>query len=299
MGRHKKSPPKGPAPEGTKTVKSSQARDTSYQKFSSCQERGRRKIDQIDIHKPGYWAVLPASVRYDHKLPAAAKLLYAEISSLAEATGYCFASNDYFMSLYAMSERTLQRHLKSLEAGGHITIVDGDGGACRRKIYAGANPLRENPVKNDGVDAGTPSKMSPNPVKNVAPTLNNKNNNNTPQSPPGGEGVPKARKRRRSEPKEQPDWKPARFNGFWNFYPVHKSKQSAIRAWDELKPSDELIAEIGKALRRQKTEDEWSRGIGIPYAATYLRQERWKDEPDRGPIADPDDGEEDLPVWTT
>ena len=301
MGRHKKSPPKGPAPEGTKTEASSQAQTGLYSKFSFCQERGRRKIDQQkDIHKPGYWAILPATVRYDRKLPAAAKLLYAEISSLAETTGFCFAGNDYFMQLYSISERTLQRHLKALEAGGHITIVDGDGGSGRRKIYAGANPLRENPDKNDGVAVGTPSKMSPNPDKNVAATLYNKNINKNPPSPPGGERDPEPKKKRsRSEPKDQPEWKPKRFLGFWNYYPVHKSKQAAIKAWDELKPSDELIADIGKALKRQKAEDSWTRGIGIPYASTYLRQQRWTDDPDYIPGTDQTAEEEDLPEWTT
>ena len=28
--------------------------------------------------KPSYWAVLPATVRYDEKIPASAKLIYAE-----------------------------------------------------------------------------------------------------------------------------------------------------------------------------------------------------------------------------
>ena len=41
---------------------------------------------------PGYWAVIPAEVRYDDALPANAKLLYGEISSLCDQKGYCYAS---------------------------------------------------------------------------------------------------------------------------------------------------------------------------------------------------------------
>ena len=118
-----------------------------------------------------YWAILPAPVRYDPNLSPAAKILYAEISSLTNEVGYCFASNGYFMNLYGMAERTLQRHLKALADGGYIQIQDGDGGSGRRKIFAGILPIPPNPVKNDGV---TPSKMAPNPVKNGA---NNKDNN--------------------------------------------------------------------------------------------------------------------------
>ena len=37
--------------------------------------------------RPGYWAVLPASVRYDETLPPNAKLIYAEIAALAQIDG--------------------------------------------------------------------------------------------------------------------------------------------------------------------------------------------------------------------
>ena len=307
MSRHKKSPPKGPAPAGsTNAGASAQARE-DYSKFSQSVKRGGIRTGQA-TERPAYWAVLPASVRYDEKLPASAKLLFAEISSLAEATGYCFASNEYFAGLYAMSERTVQRHIKALESGGHIVIVDGDGGSGRRKIYAGANPLRGNPDKNVGVAEGTPTKMSPNPDIFVAPSLYNKNiNNNPPTSPPGGERAeekakkpPKGQKREKRAPKDRPDWKPERFQGFWDYYPVHKSKQAAIKAWDELKPSDQLIDLMAKALKRQKTEDDWSRGIGIPYASTYLRQQRWTDEPDADPEEDEEDDEPErrLESWS-
>ena len=47
--------------------------------------------------------------------------------------------------------------------------------------------------------------------------------------------------------------------------------------WDRLKPSDELLKEIGMALRLQKESEEWKRGIGIPYAVRYLRRRRWEE----------------------
>ena len=60
---------------------------------------------------------------------------------------------------------------------------------------------------------------------------------------------------------------------------MHKSKQAAQRAWNRLKPSDELIALMGKALARQKQSEEWTReDARIPYAATWLNQRRWEDE---------------------
>lgn len=236
-------------------------------------------MDQEQVQKPGYWAVLPAAVRYDPQLPPSAKILYAEISALTDQRGFCFASNDYFRKLYGMSERTLQEQLRALKRSGYIAISDGDGGAGRRKIYAGINPLQDNPAENCGVT----------PQKTAGSNNNKKDNNNPPTSPPGGERA------KEKTVKREPSWKPKRFAGFWNYYPksAHKSKQAAIKAWDQLKPGDELIDEIAKALRRQMATDQWQRGIGIPYPSTYLRQRRWEDE-----IADPDEPEpqrEDLP----
>ena len=230
--------------------------------------------------KPSYWAVLPAAIRYDPEITAGAKLLYAEISSLTDARGYCWASNSYFQKLYGISEPTVQRYLRALKAGGYITIADGDGGQGRRKIYAGVNPLAENPLKNDGV---TPSKMTPNPVKNDTRIKKEiRKESNPPKAPQGAASVP--------------SWKPERFAGLWDYYPRHTSKQAAAKAWDKLKPSDELIAQMGRALRRQKAWDEWQRGIGIPHLSTYLNQRRWEDELDE-PKSEPEPPREEALPW--
>lgn len=86
------------------------------------------------------------------------------------------------------------------------------------------------------------------------------------------------------EPSKTTKWKPERFDAFWKFYPLHKSKQAAIKAWDKLKPSDELLAVIGKALMRQiADEEEKAKKDRRPFewkmhASTYLNNARWTDE---------------------
>lgn len=223
--------------------------------------------------KPGFWAVLPAAVRYDPALPSTAKLLYAEISSLTDLRGYCFAPNSYFMEMFRISERTLQDHLRALKAGGYIRIADGDGGTGRRKIFAGINPLNENPAENCGDPR---EKLRGNPAENCTHNSieNKKEEQSPPKAPQGGK-----RAKKKKGPKETTEWKPERFEGFWDYYPRHTSRQAAIKAWDALRPADELIDRIAEALRRQKATEEWTRGIGIPYASTYLNQQRWLDEP--------------------
>ena len=70
-----------------------------------------------------YFAVIPASVRYDKNLKAISKLLYGEITALCNEKGYCWASNGYFAELYEVSNDTISRAIKQLEECGHIKCV--------------------------------------------------------------------------------------------------------------------------------------------------------------------------------
>lgn len=70
---------------------------------------------------PSYYAIIPASVRYDPQLKANEKLLYGEISALASKTGECWASNRYFADLYSVSTEAVRGWIRNLEKRGHIT----------------------------------------------------------------------------------------------------------------------------------------------------------------------------------
>lgn len=72
------------------------------------------------MEKPNYFAIIPAVVRYDEDLTPNAKLLFAEITTLTEKEGVCWASDNYFMKLYNVKRQTIQRWLKDLEDKGHI-----------------------------------------------------------------------------------------------------------------------------------------------------------------------------------
>lgn len=71
---------------------------------------------------PGYFAVVPADVRYHKNLCANAKLLYAEITALADRTGICWASNDYFAELYQVDKKTISRWISQLNSYGFIEV---------------------------------------------------------------------------------------------------------------------------------------------------------------------------------
>lgn len=105
----------------------------------------------MDDRSPGYFAVIPASVRYDDSIPANAKLLYGEISALIGAEGYCYAQNAYFADLYKLSERTITGLISKLQERGHIRIHlerDKSGQILSRKLFLaesapGGQPLEK------------------------------------------------------------------------------------------------------------------------------------------------------------
>lgn len=92
-----------------------------------------------DARSAAYYAIIPADVRYNQDLSANAKLLYGEISALASREGFCFASNQYFASLYQVTPRSVVRMVKQLEACGFIRTQeerDKVTGQCKgRRIY--------------------------------------------------------------------------------------------------------------------------------------------------------------------
>ncbi|WP_138158752.1 helix-turn-helix domain-containing protein [Peptoniphilus catoniae] len=170
-----------------------------------------------------YFSIMTAEVRYDEDLTANAKILYSEITALANKDGYCYANNNYFSKLYKVSNVTISRWISQLVDKGYIKRViekkEGSNEITGRRLYPVINEDaiedEEIEIKNqDDIDANnnlpinnndnTPiNKNVKRPInKNVKPPIN-KNvkdnntsinntsiNNNNPPNPPlkkGGE----------------------------------------------------------------------------------------------------------------
>lgn len=85
--------------------------------------------------RPSYFSILTADVRYDKRLSASEKVLYSEITALANKEGYCYATNRYFAELYECTEKTISVQIKKLAEFGYVTTSIENG--YKRKIYIG------------------------------------------------------------------------------------------------------------------------------------------------------------------
>lgn len=147
-----------------------------------------------------YYAVLPASVRYDKNLTPNAKLLYAEITALCNEKGFCWATNGYFAELYGVSKTSIYSWLKNLKENGYINIklfYSPDGKVIENRYIFLKEPInieekedifeaendgmeeQETPLRNlnDSLrNVNTPIKKSYNPhQENLIPPLRNLN----------------------------------------------------------------------------------------------------------------------------
>lgn len=224
--------------------------------------------------KPGYYAVIPAEVRYDAELPPNAKLLYGEISALLSDEGYCYASNQYFADLFQLTTRTVSDLVAKLQDRGHISVVirhNDKGKVVRREIRCTVSLRHAHPVEEI---FHTPRKNLPGGIEENFQYTNTSNTNLN---------IPRDAQVAVSGGNEQGQaTAPDPFDLFWSAYPLKKSKKDARKAFAKVKaPLDTLLA----ALERQKKTPDWTKDGGryIPYASTWLNGERWEDEVKTGP----------------
>ncbi|MBA7690629.1 hypothetical protein ES703_99160 [subsurface metagenome] len=73
----------------------------------------------------------------------------------------------------------------------------------------------------------------------------------------------------------------SKFDLFWSAYPKKMGKGAARRAFEKIKPSDDLLQKILSAVEQQSKSEQWLKEDGryVPNPATWLNQERWDDEP--------------------
>lgn len=174
------------------------------------------------MEKPSYYAIIPASVRYDKELRPNEKLLYGEITALCGASGYCWGTNQYFADLYGVSDRMVREWISHLKERGYVDIMmiykEGTKEVLERRIYivpissvSAEDPPEENFRTSGKKVPETPGKKFPTPEEkkfrenntrvNIT-SMNNKENIIKEKSESETDSVPESDARKK-KPKEK------------------------------------------------------------------------------------------------
>lgn len=190
-----------------------------------------------------YYAIIPATVRYDKNLTASAKLLYAEITSLTHKTGYCYATNEYFAELYGVNQNTVREWMSQLEKAGYIN----------REIVYKEN-TKEVAERRIRIFSLPPLNFKP------TPTLNFKGENN------------KDMNNKKEIYKES-------FEEWWSFFPKQragnkkKALEKYVKALQEGLTEDFLLAKV----KEYANSDEVARGYACG-AEVYFSKCKYNNE---------------------
>lgn len=190
---------------------------------------------------------------------------YAVQVSKAEHDGHTWAvrSNAEWCENVVLSPRQLERVLAELVGAGFVVRWQEEGSLDRRAWTRVNYDLLDEAVVHHHRSRGMVM------AKRVG------------GSPAKGGDVPTTRSKQEAL-KEQPVMAllvPSTFDAFWQAYPRKTAKPAAEKAWRAIKPRDTERVMDGLATwcafwRADRTEARF-----IPHPTTWLRQERWNDEP--------------------
>lgn len=195
----------------------------------------------------GVW--IPKDVWLDTNLTMLEKGILVEIDSLDMSDDGCWASNEYLATFCQCSIPKVASAVSKLVDLGYIKRESFDG--RRRKLKSCLSFFRRQTYKNYKAD-----------LKKV-----DANNTTINQ-----EIIHTPRKKAKTVFTDG-------FDEFWAVYPKKDAKQAAIKAWDKLKPDDDLKQAIIAGVQRD-IDGRWKGAERryIPNPTTYLNQRRWEDE---------------------
>lgn len=205
--------------------------------------------------RPNYYAVIPANVRYDEELKANEKLLYGEISALANNSGKCWARNKYFADLYKVTIQTVSGWISHLKEKGYIYIDI--------EYKENTKEIERRVIRLIGINekVNTPIKKKVNaPIKeNVKDNNTSKMNNTSLNNQYNDE-----------------------FERIWKMYPKKHGKNGALKAYISARKKGVSAYTVEQGLQRyidyikaNKIEDRF-----IKHGSTWFNQNCWNDEYD-------------------
>jgi len=270
-----------------------------------------------DSSRSAKWRVNYA-VRHSALLPAPSRLIMLVLSDIADA-GTAETPPKWTPSLTQLASEsglslaTVKRHLASLEAEGWLIRIRPteqervQGGRTRYRLCVPAADPSAHGEPTDPVEVGADradlyggsahsdtetGSHRADPSAHGEPTSSNNQNNNHNYSSSTAAAVdghsdtkPKTKRKRRTVDEDDPD-----FVKFWAAYPRRVGKPAAREKYAAAiaagaHPADILDGAILYNLKRKGQDPQFT-----AHPATWLHQERWKDEDDRpsvpaGPVA--------------
>ena len=166
--------------------------------------------------KPNYFSIIPANVRYDNELKPNEKLLYGEISALAQKDGMCWAKNSYFAKLYDVSNETISRWINHLRERGYISV---------QIIYKEGTMEIENRVIGIDKKINTPCEKNQYPIDEKVKDNNTSNNNIYCPSDDERNIIPHEEKKEDKKTEMSDEQK---FEELWKIYPRKEGKHAAF-----------------------------------------------------------------------
>ena len=197
--------------------------------------------------KPNYYAILPAKVRYNKNISNSEKLFYAEVTALANAKGYCHATNGYLAELFDVEEYTITRWVKSLKKENLVRVAYSrkNNAIKQRRIY----PLMD--------IHGVPTKMWEGyPQKSQGGTHKNVKENNTSSNTTSNNNYT------------------ADFEEFWEKYDNKVGKKKSFKKWKRLSESEKQDIFDNLPIFLTHYPDQQFR----PHPQTYFNNRYWEDE---------------------
>lgn len=227
-------------------------------------------------------------LRHVHGIPSGRRMLLMALANFANGEGVCWPSIKSLAEDADLGERHVSAELKELAKDGFISIVEVPGKSnhyrihidqgvnCGAGVKTGEGVNRSSGVNHSSsrttVQGGDEPQATPTPEPGTTPTTLNRHK--TVIEPSRGANAGGKR-----EPKT------VKYSGafleFWAVYPKRKKKADAFKAFEQLAPDGELLAEMIEAVQRQREWEDWQRESGryIPLPGSWLRGEGWLDEP--------------------
>lgn len=229
---------------------------------------------ESDFQGANYYVVIPQEVLHDNRLTPLARLIYGEISALANINGYAWISNKKLAIKYKVTKATISAAISKLQEfeyiRSHLIYKENSKEVEKRNLYI--NPIQKNLntlYKNNLTgyakksDEGVQKNLKNNNTSNN--TMNNTNNNIADKSA-----------------KLDLD---KRFDSLWKMYPNKKGKSKALTAYKRAIKSGVTDEEIQSGIENYLAEIN-AKGTSkdyIKHGSTWFNSKGWEDDYDTVP----------------